>query len=86
MRRAYRCTCVCVCVRVRVCTNRETVIPLTTNNSDSSKSGAAKGRPPATPWGRMMGSSAVWAIVVNNFSFHYAFYVVMNWLPTYFTK
>lgn len=21
---------------------------------------------------------------VNNFTFHYAFYVVMNWLPTYF--
>ena len=23
---------------------------------------------------------------VNNFTFHYAFYVVMNWLPTYFDK
>lgn len=32
----------------------------------------------------MMSSAAVWAIVVNNFSFHYAFYVIMNWLPTYF--
>ena len=21
---------------------------------------------------------------MNNFTFHYAFYVVMNWLPTYF--
>ena len=30
--------------------------------------------------------SAVWAIVINNFTFHYAFYVVMNWLPTYFDK
>ena len=25
----------------------------------------------------------LWA-QVNNFTFHYAFYVVMNWLPTYF--
>ena len=24
------------------------------------------------------------AVQVNNFTFHYAFYVVMNWLPTYF--
>jgi ACS family sodium-dependent inorganic phosphate cotransporter len=24
--------------------------------------------------------------VVNNFTFHYAFYIVMNWLPTYFDK
>ena len=23
---------------------------------------------------------------MNNFTFHYAFYVVMNWLPTYFDK
>ena len=27
---------------------------------------------------------SVQAIVVNNFTFHYAFYIVMNWLPTYF--
>lgn len=33
-----------------------------------------------------MRSSAVWAIVVNNFAFHYAFYLVMNWLPTYFNR
>lgn len=26
----------------------------------------------------------VWGIVMNNFSFHYALYVLMNWLPTYF--
>jgi ACS family sodium-dependent inorganic phosphate cotransporter len=34
----------------------------------------------------MLASPAVWAIVVNNFAFHYAFYVVMNWLPTYFNR
>ena len=45
-----------------------------------------KGRPPATPWLRMLRHSAVWAIILNNFTFHYAFYVVMNWLPTYFDQ
>jgi hypothetical protein len=33
----------------------------------------------------MLRSPAVWAIVANNFAFHYAFYVVMNWMPTYFS-
>lgn len=28
----------------------------------------------------------MWAIVISNWSFHYAFYVVMNWLPTYFEQ
>jgi ACS family sodium-dependent inorganic phosphate cotransporter len=45
---------------------------------------SSKGRTPAAPWVRMLSHPAVWAIVVNNFTFHYAFYVVMNWLPTYF--
>ena len=34
----------------------------------------------------MLRHRAVWAIILNNFTFHYAFYVVMNWLPTYFDK
>lgn len=36
------------------------------------------------PWGILIQSPAVLAIVVNNFAFHYATYVLMNWLPTYF--
>lgn len=36
------------------------------------------------PWKRILISLPVWAIVVNNFTFHYALYVLMNWLPTYF--
>lgn len=36
------------------------------------------------PWKKLMFSLPVWAIVVNNFTFHYALYVLMNWLPTYF--
>lgn len=38
------------------------------------------------PWKRILVSLPVWAIVVNNFTFHYALYVLMNWLPTYFEK
>ncbi|XP_024391805.1 probable anion transporter 5 [Physcomitrium patens] len=38
------------------------------------------------PWKRILLSMPVWAIVVNNFTFHYALYVLMNWLPTYFEK
>ncbi|XP_057834101.2 probable anion transporter 5 [Cryptomeria japonica] len=36
------------------------------------------------PWKNLMFSLPIWAIVVNNFTFHYALYVLMNWLPTYF--
>ncbi|XP_076946694.1 putative anion transporter 5 [Bidens hawaiensis] len=36
------------------------------------------------PWKRIFFSLPVWAIVANNFTFHYALYVLMNWLPTYF--
>ncbi|KAL1291257.1 hypothetical protein AAHE18_20G188200 [Arachis hypogaea] len=36
------------------------------------------------PWVKIMTNLPVWAIVVNNFTFHYALYVLMNWLPTYF--
>lgn len=42
--------------------------------------------PGAIPWAGLLRSMAVWAIVVNNFTFHYAFYVLMNWLPTYFEQ
>ena len=62
---------------------RQAVIPLATGEGMGR---SRKGRPPATPWARLLHHPAVWAIVVNNFTFHYAFYVVMNWLPTYFDK
>ncbi|KAJ8774494.1 hypothetical protein K2173_016940 [Erythroxylum novogranatense] len=38
------------------------------------------------PWKRIMMSLPIWAIVANNFTFHYALYVLMNWLPTYFEQ
>lgn len=62
-----------------------------TNGGDDPPSDAStttsisKGRPSATPWRRMLASPAVLAIVCNNFAFHYAFYVVLNWLPTFFS-
>lgn len=67
---------------------RESVIPLTSSEAvaPAQKVQHAKGRPAPTPWRAMLLSPAVWAIVVNNFAFHYAFYVVMNWLPTYFNR
>ena len=34
----------------------------------------------------MLKHSAVWAIIINNFTFHFAFYVVMNWMPTYYNQ
>lgn len=40
----------------------------------------------AIPWRHIMLSLPVWAIVINNFTFHYALYVLMNWLPTYFSQ
>ena len=36
----------------------------------------------ATTWHALKNRSHI--AQVNNFTFHYAFYVVMNWLPTYF--
>ena len=69
--------------------HRESVIPLTVQDAHSSsreEPSTGKGRPGPTPWKRMMSSPAIWAIIINNFSFHYAFYVIMNWLPTYFNS
>ncbi len=64
---------------------RELMMPMSLGESGRGGS-VRKGRTPATPWRRLLGHPAVWAILVNNFTFHYAFYVVMNWLPTYFDK
>ncbi|CAB4291027.1 unnamed protein product [Prunus armeniaca] len=43
-------------------------------------------RTESIPWKIIFGSLPIWAIVVNNFTFHYALYVMMNWLPTYFEQ
>ncbi|CAM9311153.1 unnamed protein product [Scytosiphon promiscuus] len=54
-----------------------------TGPSDGRTAGKADGSV-GIPWGVLVRSSAVWAIVANNFAFHYATYVLMSWLPTYF--
>ena len=36
------------------------------------------------PWGALFRSKAVWAIITNNFAFHFVLYATMNWMPTYF--
>lgn len=74
------------------CVPSDGTMPLTTADAQHKfeqlqarrSSGAAIAGPP--PWRRLLSSAAVWAIVVNNFAFHYAFYLVMNWLPTYFNR
>ncbi|KAK9128264.1 hypothetical protein Syun_017061 [Stephania yunnanensis] len=48
--------------------------------------GGVSGHATKIPWKRISLSLPIWAIVVNNFTFHYALYVLMNWLPTYFEQ
>lgn len=56
-------------------------------------SGVSSGRSPdvepasadrVIPWGRLLRSRAVWAIVVNHFCGNWALYVMLAWLPSYF--
>ncbi|CAA0829351.1 Probable anion transporter 5 [Striga hermonthica] len=67
----------------------ESLLP-TRENNNNQKSKAENGlhhpvkTTPKIPWKRIFLSLPIWAIVVNNFTFHYGLYVLMNWLPTYF--
>lgn len=58
----------------------ESLLPLKMEN------GVAAARAAKIPWKRIFLSLPVWAILINNFTFHYALYVLMNWLPTYFEQ
>ena len=48
------------------------------------------GPPPASsgarrrdvPWADLMRCIPLWALVLNNFTFHYAFFILLAWLPT----
>lgn len=63
----------------------EHLLPLTkSKESPNAQSGRGALRAAKIPWKKIMFSWPVWAIVVNNFTFHYGLYVLMNWLPTYF--
>ncbi len=38
------------------------------------------------PWARLLSRAPVWAIIVNHFCANWGFYVILTWLPTYFTQ
>ena len=38
------------------------------------------------PWRHLLSKTAVWAIVINHFCSNWGFYVILTWLPTYFTQ
>lgn len=63
------------------------LLPMTALGKDSVNANTKKkNMADGIPWKSIMTSLPVWAIVVNNFTFHYALYVLMNWLPTYFNE
>ncbi|KAL8224430.1 hypothetical protein R6Q57_019905 [Mikania cordata] len=57
----------------------ESLLPVKDGQSQRDKTDKSQ-----IPWRRIFLNLPVWAIVANNFTFHYALYVLMNWLPTYF--
>ncbi|RXI05126.1 hypothetical protein DVH24_006383 [Malus domestica] len=62
----------------------ESMLPINGSHKLKIENGGSSIRSAKIPWKRILLSLPVWAIVVNNFTFHYALYVLMNWLPTYF--
>ena len=65
--------------------HRDSLIPVSTGESVAKPAvDSTRKQQGPTPVKAILRHSAVWAIVVNNFAFHYSFYVVMNWMPTYF--
>ncbi|KAK4491060.1 hypothetical protein RD792_001782 [Penstemon davidsonii] len=60
------------------------LLPMRGGQKTKVENGGHSNRTPKIPWKKIILSLPVWAIVVNNFTFHYALYVLMNWLPTYF--
>ncbi|XP_008218866.2 PREDICTED: LOW QUALITY PROTEIN: probable anion transporter 5 [Prunus mume] len=62
----------------------ESMLPIKGSQKLKLENGGSSVRTAKIPWKKILLSLPVWAIVVNNFTFHYALYVLMNWLPTYF--
>ena len=56
------------------------------NGGSGAKGASVVVRGGAIPWGAMFRSPAVWAIIVNNFGYHYLVYVLVSWQPTYFEE
>uniref|UniRef100_A0A2P2J7Y8 Major facilitator superfamily (MFS) profile domain-containing protein n=1 Tax=Rhizophora mucronata TaxID=61149 RepID=A0A2P2J7Y8_RHIMU len=64
----------------------ESLLPIKAGQKTKIENGGITIRTAKIPWKRIIVSLPIWAIVVNNFTFHYALYVLMNWLPTYFEQ
>ncbi|KAK4746641.1 hypothetical protein SAY87_025678 [Trapa incisa] len=64
----------------------ESLLPVRGAHKAKVENGGTSVRTGTIPWKKIIMSLPVWAIVVNNFTFHYALYVLMNWLPTYFEQ
>lgn len=62
----------------------ESLLPIKGSQKIKVENGGHSIKTSKIPWKKIILSLPVWAIVVNNFTFHYALYVLMNWLPTYF--
>lgn len=62
----------------------ENLLPLKGNHKAKFENGGHSAKTSDVPWKKIWISLPIWAIVVNNFTFHYALYILMNWLPTYF--
>ncbi|KAF7825900.1 putative anion transporter 5 [Senna tora] len=64
--------------------NPELLLPIKGTQKLKVENGKLPMKNSQIPWMKILTSLPVWAIVVNNFTFHYGLYVLMNWLPTYF--
>ncbi|OMO59100.1 Major facilitator superfamily [Corchorus olitorius] len=64
----------------------ESLLPTKAGQKMKVENGGSTVRTAQIPWRKILVSGPVWAIVVNNFTFHYALYVLMNWLPTFFEQ
>ncbi|XP_031259901.1 probable anion transporter 5 [Pistacia vera] len=64
----------------------ESMLPIKGNQKTKMENGGSAARTIIIPWKKILISLPIWAIVINNFTFHYALYVLMNWLPTYFEQ
>jgi MFS transporter, ACS family, solute carrier family 17 (sodium-dependent inorganic phosphate cotransporter), other len=54
---------------------------------DGAAPGIEKARAPAEraiPWRRLLGTPAVWAIIVTHFCHNWSLYLLLAWLPSYF--
>ncbi|KAK3412853.1 hypothetical protein EUGRSUZ_I01531 [Eucalyptus grandis] len=64
----------------------ESLLPMKRSQKVKVENGGSSVKTAGIPWKSIIFCLPVWAIVANNFTFHYALYVLMNWLPTYFEQ